>query len=919
MDLGKKKIPKQKIALDPIENYIDLQAMVEYRGNGQTVGAYLLRKNARSPWHLVFTFRCQGAHSNLSEGQIEGFVDKLEQGLKDLSFDATVTFRLKAYKTDTARQKSLKHLVDRAPTGETKFLIIAEQQRTRELKKAGRREPKELTVSVTIPLADSEQEPENWRERALKPIEDLLSRAQGVSPKTTRLENALKAGLERYKDWETALVNKLGLSIVPLAAGELWEDIWYRLNPNMLAIQIPQLIVVDEDELEEIVTSDRPCATLLFAESVPVPDRQWVYSGGKFTATLFFADKPAGWKDKRHQLTYLWEMIARDAVTDTEIFCQISRANPMLVQTAMRRLTKQSTVAASIASERRDVDVRATKKAREAETAQESLYEGAAPYHTGIVFLIHRDSQEELNEACRYLESLFNRPAWVDREQDIAWKVWLQTLPVCTEKLLASPFNRRLIYLSTELPGLIPAITTRSPDRDGLELIAEDGGSPVHLDLFQPEGKHLAVFGTTRSGKSVLVAGILVQALARSVPVVAIDYPKPDGTSTFTDFAKFVKPLGAYFDVGAEAINLFERPDLSALTEEERKRRFEDFKDFLCGCLLAMVVGVNTEETLKTTIRTVLYCVLNGFFADPTILDRYDHAEVAGFGSADWQKIPTLRDYLAFCTQKEVERFLQFEEGVQLYLLPRALEQISLRLTYWANSRVGKAIASPSSVPTDSMLLVFALRQVSQDEDAAILSLVAYAAALRRAMSFPMSIFFIDESPVLFQFLEIAQLVAMLCANGAKAGIRVILTAQDPNTIARTKVASQIFQNLSTRLIGRVQRNAIASFQEIFHYPPDIIGQCENFLPNKRGVFTQWLLDDSTHHTVCRYYPSYALLGVVANNPDEQQIRTEFLERYPDKYEAIVKFSNLLRRSLGSQISLRELLEADERGTNHSQ
>jgi hypothetical protein len=43
----------------------------------------------------------------------------------------------------------------------------------------------------------------------------------------------------------------------------------------------------------------------------------------------------------------------------------------------------------------------------------------------------------------------------VEREQDYAWKVWLQTLPVVWEALMASPFKRRQLYLTGEVPGLM--------------------------------------------------------------------------------------------------------------------------------------------------------------------------------------------------------------------------------------------------------------------------------------------------------------------------------------------------------------------------------------------------------------------------------------------------------------------------------
>ena len=853
----KQKIPiitvkegSRTFTMNALENYLHLQAMVSLRLRNRHLGAYLLKKNKSSPWQLVFGFACEGIHSFLSAEEIDGVFDQVEAGLKDFPQSEAVTFHLGAFKTDRDRQSSLANLLSRSPTDEIKFLLMGERQRIQELSASGLREPKILKVYVTYTFGSSEQEHGDWTEKALAKLEESLvwMRGEGGATQSLRLEQMLSSGFNNgYLVWEQLFLNKLKLKISPMTETELWETLWYRLNPYTPAIPIPQLLVIDDQGIREEINSEVHSATLLFADSLPKADRKWIYNGGKYTGVLTFWDKPAGWKDKRQQLHYLWNVIARDLVTDTEIFCEISPANPPLIRTTVQRLIKQSTSAAVRASERQNVDVAASINVKRSVEAQESLYEGAVPFHTGITFLVHRNTLEELEDACRQIENFFLRPAWVVRETEVAWQIWLQTLPIVQEKLLNFRYgNRRMVYLSKELPGLIPLVTTLSPDKEGLELIGEDGGTPIYINLFRSEGKHLGVFGTTRSGKSVLVSGILTHALARRVPVVALDYPKPDGTSTFTDYTEFVSPLGAYFDVGAESINLFERPDLSALPRDEQERRFEDYKDFLSGCLLAMVVGTNTEETLKTTIRTILYCLLNRFFADEEICDRYLQAEAGGLGSEAWQSIPTLKDYLKFCTLEEIDKLLQLEEGINWNTVPKALEQIRLRLTYWANSRVGKAISSPSTVPTDSMLLVFALRQVSQSEDAAILSLVAYAAALRRAMGSSMSIFFIDESPILFQFPEIAQLVAMLCANGAKAGIRVIITAQDPNTIAAAgKVGAQILQNLSVRLIGRIQRTATPSFIQIFGYPSEIISQCERFLPNKQGVFTQWLLDDS--------------------------------------------------------------------------
>ena len=473
----------------------------------------------------------------------------------------------------------------------------------------------------------------------------------------------------------------------------------------------------------------------------------------------------------------------------------------------------------------------------------------------------------------------------------------------------------------------IPLIKTHSRDKEGLELIGEDGGTPIFVDLFgsgNDSHRHLGVFGTTRSGKSVLVAGILTQALARDIPVVAIDYPKPDGTSTYTTYTEYMADRGAYFDVGKESVNLFDRPNLTRLSPEVREERFEDYKDFLCSCLQVMVVGESKDLLLNQTVRTILYQTLNYFFKDADILRRYQQAESSRLNSLTWQEMPTLRDFLRIF--QHLVDCRHFDEQVlsnsistddnpsssyrTTSLLNRATEQVNLRIKYWTESRVGKAISSPSSVETEAALMVMALRQISENEDAAILSLVAYAAALRRAMAFPISLFFIDESPILFKFPSVVSLVASIISNGAKSGVRVILSAQDPNTIFNSKHGQQIFQNINTKLIGRIQPTAVRSFVSILGYEEALVGRCASFFPKRLGLFyTNWLLDDNGTLTFCRFYVAPTLLALVANNSDEQSWRSQFLAAYEDKYQAIYQFSLALSDSIQSNQSLDAVAE----------
>ncbi len=300
---------------------------------------------------------------------------------------------------------------------------------------------------------------------------------------------------------------------------------------------------------------------------------------------------------------------------------------------------------------------------------------------------------------------------------------------------------------------------------------------------------------------------------------------------------------------------------------------------------------IGVSPGMITNIESIIALTLKIFFNDDEIKMRYKLALSSGVGTLEWAETPTLQDFYKYCSPAFVKLDSIASNSRDIM---SALEQIRLRLSYWLSTRVGQSISRPSSFRTDAKLLVFALRNLSSEADAAILALSAYAAALRRALASKVSIFFLDEAPILFQFESIADLIGRLCANGAKAGIRVILSAQEPESIYQSKAASKIFANIGTRLVGRIQTSAVDPFIERFKYPAEIIrvNSTEAFYPQKSGIYSQWLLDDNGKLTFCRYYPAHCLLASVANNPHEQELRTLFLKNYQDNpLLGMVKFT----------------------------
>ncbi|MEO0491230.1 MAG: hypothetical protein AAFZ49_17010, partial [Cyanobacteria bacterium J06659_2] len=504
----KQKIGKHRLklggqfisALTPFEDALQLAALLRIELRGRRVGAYVLTKgNNREHLCFVFGFDCKGIHNTLTDEQVETVFNQLESGLKDLPGGERLTIHLGSFSSDQDRQQDLAHLMDRAPSQPLKFLLTAERARIQQLTQQGLRKPKFLRLYVTYTMATGSEGAQDIIEKLIARGETLWKSFTGdlKHAKNQRLQTIItKAFTDGFLLWEQVLSNKMGLSVRALGEDELWKLLWNRFNPSP-PIDIPQLIILDDQGLHEQVNSDIHSTTLLTRAGVPTAGKQWVKINNQYVAPLTFIEKPGGWANQFAQLRYLWEVLSRDVVADTEIFCQLMRANETLVKTTVQRMLKQSNLTATLAEDSNSVDVAAELKMKRSIEAQEELFEGAVPVHTAIVFLVHRPNLEQLDEACRYLKSCFRRPAWVEREQDYAWKVWLQTLPIVWEALMASPFKRRQLYLTGEVPGLMPLVLTQPCDSKGFELIAEEGGTPIHLDLFNPH-KNLGLFATTR-------------------------------------------------------------------------------------------------------------------------------------------------------------------------------------------------------------------------------------------------------------------------------------------------------------------------------------------------------------------------------------------------------------------------------------
>ena len=543
-----------------------------------------------------------------------------------------------------------------------------------------------------------------------------------------------------------------------MSADQLWAYLWQQFNDGPPP-EVPQCLTLQEVDgkaaLAEQIQSPLHAVSVLIQgiggkSTHPRADRQWLKVRDKLVGAVALEAKPFGFTSPEHQLYYLWQ--AASQLPDCEFVCELSAADRMMARMTLQRLTRQSYTATLRAQQLKDVDVSSQLRAQKSVEAQAQIFEGAVPIWVSLVAFVHRQTPQELAEACQKLTNAFPQGNFV-RETEIAWRLWLNALPIVDDWLLRD--GRRQMYLTNEVPGLMPVARPRAFDSQGLELITCEGQMPLLID-YVSKHRGMLIFGETRSGKSVLASDIFVGAVARGMNVISLDYPKPDGTTTYTDLVKFFGPQGAYFDIGAECNNLFQIPDLSQLPEKQRQERLDDYKEFLVKALNTMVMGTETENQLGKRVHTVLWQALTVFFADAALQQRYQVAFAAGFGSANWQQMPTLKDF--------VETVAQLDLGIDSDALREAISTILLELRGWLSSRVGKAISHPSTIRTDAQFTVFALRNVGDNIDAAVLALSAQSMAFRKALEVSDSLLAIDESPILFK-------IQRYCSNH-RSGLR---------------------------------------------------------------------------------------------------------------------------------------------------
>lgn len=876
----------------PFEDHCDLLAITRFNIQGSDVGGYLLetKQLGGSQYSFVFGFRFQGMHTLLEQGLADRFLQRLDVGLRKLQPNQKLRVHFSSFAQDTTAQQELSELLARQCSTESQFFIEADRKHIRALTTRGRRQEKEITLFATYSVGSFGSDAKGPLEKGVGLLANVAAKFGGKvdGQRQAFYQKLLAEGYRSgFRPWLSRL-SGMGMRPEPMSAEALWQTLAKRFS-HQPPVAVPHCLTISDTSghieiTEEINSALEPLSVAIRGENGqaghPQGGREFAIVKNKLIAALALEEKPNAWISAEHQLFSVWEVIAD--IPDCEFICEISPGDRRRAYHLLNRTGKAGIKSVQSAAGK-TLNTKASANIAEATAAQHRINAGVSPVFFCAVALIHRDSQEELSKACEDLSSNFIQGHFV-RDRSIALDLWRRSLPVVAAHLL--PDGRRMQYLSDEVAGIMPLVCPYAADRQGLEFITRRGQRPVHVDIYA-RTLGVLIFGETRSAKSIVMADMAVKAIARGMNVIVIDATREDGASTYTQLVKFYGLEGAYFDVGSQSNNLFQPPDFSRredLSAAVVTQRTESYQEFLVKALTVMVMGEEVSALTKR-VRTLLIQSIIPFFKDDAIKARYQAAFQAGLNSPAWANMPTLSDFVSFFTQVD---FQISGEGV---LIGEAKETILLELRGWLNSRIGRAINSPSTLDFDaSRFTVFALSNISDDTEAAVLALSAQSLALRKALQLRDCLVAIEEAPILLKYKGLAEIVGEFCSNGQKTGIKPVIISQTVEAITDSVIASQITNNLKVRLIGCITQSSINSFAQLLGYNPEALAPNaeKSFFVDSQEMRSSWLVDIDSTLIECHHYPSPELLTIVANNPSERAFRDRILAQHSNKYVGVV-------------------------------
>jgi hypothetical protein len=790
-------------------------------------------------------------------------------------------------------------------------------------------------------------------------IEKLLaaiSAAVGVGITDPNIDHWNKVAFAAYEAF--TFVNKslrnssnFGFQAQVLSADDLFAIDYRELHPNSEIPLIPQKIVVTRDGLglPEFNTNTHILGVLLDPESGYSPAIQaensyiflptlnkyagFVRIGGKSKISSFPSVKGS---DELGLYLFWQNILARkgDVLFDYKIIWEYILDDSGIEEINLERTIKGAVGRQTSAINQKTVDVSAQMLQEAAMEAREALESQDKIGFLSIGVWVYRNTIEELNSAINGL--IQNMPTTnSERSLYTCEYVWHQTPPYTWQSFLTEPMDDRIKYFAQkEAVPQLPFLSPQRLDNSGSLFLHEQFRTPIYLDFWQKCPNHIALIGETGGSKSVVTFGLILEGNIYSYPSIIFEFPRSDGSSTYTDFLRILKAQGkkvAYIDVRRSRINILERPSFSHIdtsTEIGKQKltdAIQDIEDSQSALLVSVVLGVS-QHSDQETIESWVYRAYRAFLKSSEISERYNSAVQARFGNPGFERMPGLPDFVRFaCGSIEITNEGAkcipgwFQEQIDNDPLlydgsKKAIDYITNSLRGILDTPLGRSISGPSSFSLeDADCIVLSLTNVSGNRESLVYAQAGLQLILRKAIASNHSACFVEELTTLYMMPAFAKQIATLPPTARKQGMNCAFIFQSIAEPFATSYGAMIFNNLQKIFLLKASEGIVGEVVTHLKFRQEI---AESYIGNtisKDILESRLCVRQGNQYFPLTHNPSEFLLSLAATDSEEVAARQRCEALYGNPNDEadidwLLHFSRLYGAALRSGASMNTIL-----------
>jgi hypothetical protein len=884
---------------------------------GKQIGLYILRRGPEVM--LVFGWEIAGHDPSMTGDQAFSLLSGSNDALSSLPKDID----LKSYQEVTATcddylRMQAELLVSRELDPLSRELIKSRAKRAKQLTEEGRLLQNRLTVfaKYRVPLGGDYAVTQTWIDELLAKTQPLVGMIQGKSFESQEAwEKVIDYGYRyAYRKVNTLLSANtgFGMRIRTLTVQDLWERDYLELHhPPVPAV--PQYLVYSEAGLQ-VVLNDQGTHALgtLFEPQAGRPaepkfDRHFCYFPIKeqYAAFVRLGQARAYPHDKqniaRGYTRYWWNILAGTAglpIYNCRVVTELTPDHSGFEVFQLDRMISNSVKRESLAARKQTVDVVAMRRREQAIEARDLLEDNNLPYWCSVGVWLYRDSLDGLNQDVNELMGRIKGSAAVERVENNTEQIWLQTWPFEWEAFLTKPHHRRQKYLGFQARPMMPTVKVKPADKRGMMLVTRELCSPMYVDIANRKN-HTAIIAKTGVGKSFLMMEAIFEYVFKGYLAVIFDFPRPNGTSTYTVLVPILQKLGVravYYNVRKSVMNVVEWPDLRHIRDEKLHREiwqqaFENQVNLLC----TLVMGTTTNPDRELLVTSLLTQCYAAFHQEEAIERRYQVAIEGGFGSAAYQQMPILEDFVSYAESWFAD-YIRNKQDTISGLVNDTIDVILTQLRGVLSTSLGHSINGISSFDPNVSLLVIGLTNVSESLDSLIYAMAGLNVLLRQSFSVPRSLLAIDEGTILYKFPSFARVTGTIPVQGRKWGCNFLIAAQELLTIRQSCAGGDIFKNLDNIFGGHISSSALEDMISL-EFREELLRPYtgDSFQPSPELLQSYWYLKRGDQHLEVTHPASDLLLALAATDPEEDAARERVMALYPDDPIAGVKrFGKLL-------------------------